>query len=81
MKSLNANLVLSALSIVAIFTTPALAQKQHHRHQMTSNPPLRNGLGIYDEVPNYSALPNPYNPAVTGGGSAGYNQNLHDDKW
>ncbi len=85
MKSFNAKLVLSALSVVATLTTPAFAQRLHpHRswqHQITSDPPLQSGLGIYDVAPNYSVFPNPYNPAITGGGSAGYNQNLHDDKW
>jgi hypothetical protein len=76
MKPLNTKLVLSALGIVAMLTSPAFAQKPHRQlsHQQTySN--RQSGVGIYDMVPNS------YDPAVTGGGSVGYNQNLHDDAW
>lgn len=83
MKSLNAKLVLSALSVVAIFATPAVAKKPlsyPRQHEIMSDP-LRSGVGIYDVAPNYGEFLSPYSPTVTGGGSAGYNQSLHDDKW
>jgi hypothetical protein len=81
MKSLNAKLVLSALGIVAMLTSPAFAQKPHRdpsQQQHTSDPVLESGGGIYDMVPNPG---NPDSPEVTGGGSIGYNQSLRDNTW
>ena len=78
MKTLNTRLVLSAFNIVVMLTSPAAAQKPHQQlshHRMMSDPPGQSSLGIYDMVPS------PYDPAVTGGGSLGYNQNLHDNNW
>ena len=84
MKSFNAKLVLYALGIVAILTTPAIAKKPHsylRQHEIMADPALQSGAGIYDVAPNYGGLVGPYSPRVTGGGSVGYNQNLHDDDW
>ncbi len=84
MKSLNMKLVLSALGIVGILTSPAFAKKPHHQlsqqQQMTSHPAPR-GRRVYDMVPAPYDPANRYDPAATGGGSFGYNQMLHDNKW
>lgn len=81
MKSLSTKLVLSAIAIVAMLASPAFAQKSHRRvsqHQyVTSDPAPQSGRGIYNMVPDYDR----YSPGVTGGGSTGYNQMLHDDAW
>jgi hypothetical protein len=86
MKSLNAKLAVSALSILTILASPAFAQKAHpHSSQQHAT----NGRGLYDVVPLvdpsgrgiYNMVPAPDNPAATGGGSVGYNQNLQDNKW
>jgi hypothetical protein len=82
MKSLNTKLVLSALGIIAMLASPALARTAHRQpsqQQVTSDPAVRSGRAIYNMVP-YGAGDR-YDPAATGGGSAGYNQNLHDDAW
>ncbi len=75
MRSLNAKLVLSALSIVATLTSPAFAKKpqQHVTHS--------NRSAIYNMVPDYTTqTQSDYSnvPAATGGGSLGYNQNLYN---
>jgi hypothetical protein len=78
MKTLNTRLALSAFNIVVMLTSPASAQKPHRQpshHRMMSDPAGQSGLGLYDMVPS------PYDPAVTGAGSLGYNQNLHDNNW
>jgi hypothetical protein len=78
MKSLNTRLALSAFNIVVMLTSPAAAQRPHphpSQHAMTSDPPGQSGLEIYDKVPS------PYDPAGTGGGSLGYNEDLHDNSW
>ena len=78
MKTLKTTLVLSAFRIVVMLTGPAFAQKPHPQpshHTMMSDPADQSGRGIYDMIPS------PYDPAVTGGGSLGYNQNLHDNNW
>jgi hypothetical protein len=79
MKSLSTKRVLSAFGIAAMLTSPAFAQKLHRQPSqqewMTSDPVRQNGRGIYDMVPS------PNDPMATGGGSLGYNQSLHDDKW
>jgi hypothetical protein len=83
MKSLNTKLVLSALSIIALLNSPALANKSHRQpsqQQMSSDPAPHSGRGIYNMVPTPSAA-NPYDPAAVGGGSFGYNQSLHDNNW
>jgi opacity protein-like surface antigen len=83
MKSLNMKLVLSAVGIVALLASPAFAAQKPHRQpsqqQVTSDAPARSGRGLYDMVPN--GWGSRYDPANTGGGSLGYNQNLHDDAW
>jgi hypothetical protein len=84
MKSLNMKLLLSALGIVAMLTNPAFAKKpygQLSQQQMTSDPTPRSGRGIYDMVSTPNDPTSTYDPADTGGGSFGYNQSLHDDKW
>lgn len=78
MKPLKTPSVLSAFRIVVMLTGPAFAQKPHplpSHHGMISDPARQSGGGIYDMIPS------PYDPAATGGGSAGYNQNLHDNNW
>jgi hypothetical protein len=56
MKSLNTKLVLSALGIVAMLTSPALAKKAH---------PATHEAGIYNTIPGYDkdgavvGVPNP----------------------
>jgi hypothetical protein len=78
MKSLNTKLVLSALGIVAMLTSPAFSKQPHHpsqQQQITSDPALQIGRGIYDMVPTPDA------PAAAGGGSLGYNQSLQDNQW
>jgi hypothetical protein len=83
MKSLNMKLVFSAVGIVAMLASPAFAANKPHRQssqqQITSNPPARSGRNLYDMAP--AGAGNRYDPANTGGGSLGYNQNLHDDAW
>ncbi len=83
MKSLSTKLLLSAVGIVAMLASPALAAQKPHRQpspqQMTLDPSARSGRNLYDMAPSGSA--NRYDPANTGGGSLGYNQNLHDDAW
>jgi hypothetical protein len=84
MKSLNTKLVLSALSVIAMLNSPALAKTTHRQssqQQMTSDDPAReSGRGIYNMVPTPYAA-SPYDPAAVGGGSFGYNQSLHDNNW
>jgi hypothetical protein len=83
MKSLNTKLVLSALSVIAMLNSPALAKTLHRQpsqQQMTSDPAPRSGREIYNMVPTPYAA-SPYDPAAVGGGSFGYNQSLHDNNW
>ena len=78
MKSLNTKLVLSALSVIAMLSSPALAKTPHRQpsqRQITSDPAPESGRGIYNMVPTPSAA-SPYDP-----GSFGYNQSLHDNNW
>jgi hypothetical protein len=78
MESLNTKLVLSALGIVAMLTSPAFAKQPHRPSQqqhITSDPAPQIGRGIYDMVPNQD------NPAVTGGGSLGYNESIRENQW
>ncbi len=84
MKSVNVKLVLSALGIVGMLTGPAFAKKPHQQpsqQQMTSDPAPQRGRGVYDVVPAPYDPVNRYDPAATGGGSFGYNQMLHDNRW
>jgi hypothetical protein len=78
MKSLNTKLVLSALGIVAMLTSPAFANQTHRpsqQRQITSDPAPQIGRGIYNMVPNQD------DPTATGGGSSGYNQSLRENHW
>ena len=93
MRSLNTKLVLSALSILTMFASPALAQvPHHHRHHASlqqSGPVGQNGRAVYNMVitPDPSQRGNIYNmvinplddPARTGGGSVGYNELERED--
>jgi hypothetical protein len=84
MKTLNTRLVMSALAI-ALLGTPAFAQtaqpthltlhRAHHPRIAARQP----GLNAYARIPatQGSAL----DPASTGGGSLGYNENLRTDAW
>jgi hypothetical protein len=65
MKTLNTKPVSSAFGGIASAVAAAMDD--------VGSP--RRGRGIYDMVPT------PYDPTVTGGGSLGYNQSLHDNKW
>jgi hypothetical protein len=47
MKSLNSKMVATALAMVALLATPALAQKARKQH-----PAATHGQGIYNVVPN-----------------------------
>jgi hypothetical protein len=82
MKSLNKKLVISALSIIAMLNSPALANphRQPSQQQMTADPAPQSGRGIYNMVSTPYAA-SPYDPAAVGGGSFGYNQSLHDNNW
>ena len=90
MRSLNTKLALSALGILIMFESPALAQEPHHHHRHASlqvrdiGPVGPSGRNIYNMVitPDPSQRGNIYNmvinplddPAKTGGGSVGYNE-------
>jgi len=50
-----------------------IAAHQIHRTKMSTD---QNGYRAFDMVPSSA-----YDPALNGGGSAGYNQSLHDDHW
>ncbi|HEV2697094.1 MAG TPA: hypothetical protein VGU90_03810 [Terriglobales bacterium] len=81
MKSLNTKLVLSALSVIAMLNSHALAQTPHRQpSQQQMDPAPRSSRGIYNMVPTPYAA-SPYDPAAVGGGSFGYNQSLHDNNW
>jgi hypothetical protein len=71
MRSLNTKLLLTALGIVTMFASPAFAQKLHHRVDPS-------GRGIYNMVAApqgiYNMVLSPDDPAVTGGGSLGWNE-------
>jgi hypothetical protein len=69
MKSLDIKLALSALGIVAMLTSPAFAQKPHHVTHMDRS-------AIYNVVPGYNPQTNSNDPALTGGGTLGYNENI-----
>jgi hypothetical protein len=88
MKSLNTKLLLTALGILTMFTSPAFAQEPHHHHRyasLTSVP----GRAVYNMVitPDPSQRGNIYNmvinplddPATTGGGTVGYNELERED--
>jgi opacity protein-like surface antigen len=55
----------------------------HRMHVRGRVPARRSGLHAFAATtPNaYSPALNPYSPTLTGGGSAGYNQNLRTDTW
>ena len=81
MNSLNTKLVLSALGIIGMLTSPALAKKPHRQSFQQQDPAPQSGRGIYNMVPMPYGPAAPYDPAATGGGSFGYNQRLHDNIW
>ena len=77
MRSLNTKLVLSALGILTMFAGPAFAQEPHyhHRHGAVYNTPDPSQRGNI-----YNMVYNPDDPALTGGGSVGWNElNRTDD--
>jgi opacity protein-like surface antigen len=55
----------------------------HRMHVRGRAPTRQNGLHAFaTTAPNaLSPALNPYSPALTGGGSAGYNENLRTDTW
>jgi opacity protein-like surface antigen len=55
----------------------------HRVHVRGRAPAPRSGLHAFAAtIPNtYSPALNPFSPALTGGGSAGYNENLRTDTW
>jgi hypothetical protein len=71
MKLLNARLIFCALATLTMFASPAFAQKLHHRVDPS-------GRGIYNMVATpqgiYNMYPNSDAPALTGGGSIGWNE-------
>ena len=86
MRSLNTKLVLSALSILTMFASPAFAQEPHH-HRHTSlqvrdvGPVGPSGRAVYNMVitPNVPRITD--DPTETGSGSVGYNEMIRDDEW
>ena len=76
MKTLNSKLVLSALGI-ALMATPAFAhQPRAHHHHIAAR---QSGGNAFAMVP--AAQGDGLAPEATGGGSIGYNENLHTDTW
>ena len=90
MKKLSVALALAALA--AAGAAPAFAQSSDTWAAGISSRNIRpfehtpstynggysaSGLRAFAMVPGGST----YDPAVSGGGSTGYNQNLHDDRW
>jgi len=72
MRSLNTKLVFSALSILTMFASPALAQEPHHHHHrhasLTSVPVGQSGRAVYNMVitpESPSQRGNIYNMVVT----------------
>ena len=70
MRSLNTKLVLSALSILTMFASPAFAQEPHHHHRhasLTSVPVGQSGRAVYNMVitPDPSQRGNIYNMVIT----------------
>ncbi len=86
MRSLKTKLVLSALGIVTMFASPACAQEPHyyhHRHAslQQSDPVRPSERGIYNMMITPNIARSPDDPAETGGGSFGYNENLRKNDW
>ena len=91
MRSLNTKLVFTALGILTMVASPTFAQEpRHHRHaSLTSVPVGQSRRAIYNMVitPDPSQRGNIYNmvinpvddPALTGGGSVGYNELERED--
>jgi hypothetical protein len=75
MKSLVTKLALFTVGIVAMLTSPAFAHRPNHVAHV-------NRSAIYNMIPDYfSRTPSRLNsddPALTGGGSLGYNKNLYN---
>ncbi len=75
-----------AFAVVAanlVVTSPASAQPHHkvvaHRGHNDAVVVDRSGFHAFALAPRGSAGAGSYDPAVTGGGSAGYNAALHND--
>ena len=92
MRSLNTKLVFTALGILTMVASPAFAQEPRHHHRnasLRSVPVGQSGRAIYNMVitPDPSQRGNIYNmvinpvddPALTGGGSVGYNELERED--
>jgi hypothetical protein len=67
-----------------MFASPAFAQKLHHRDRsqqpVTSGAADQSGRGIYNMVATPQGIYNMDDPALTGGGSVGWNElNRTDD--
>jgi hypothetical protein len=86
MRSLSTKLVLPALGFLTIFASPAFAQEPHYHHRYASlhqsDPVGPRERGIYNMMitPNLAPTPDD-DPAATGGGSVGYNENLRENVW
>jgi len=71
MRSLNTKLVLSAVGILTMVASPALAQELHHHHHrhasLTSVPVGQSGRSVYNMVinPGPSQRGNVYNMVIT----------------
>jgi hypothetical protein len=83
MTAITKVVLIAAITAVGI-ASPAFAQAaspnqpiaaRHGGHAKMVG--RRSGARIFDMV----APTSPYDPALSGGGSLGYNQNLHDDAW
>jgi hypothetical protein len=74
-------MIKSKIALVALVTavgiaSPALAQSRHVQRNDTTNFSVRD----YDrDAPNWNAGVNSDSPALTGGGSIGGNELMHDD--
>jgi hypothetical protein len=68
MISKSKRALIVAITVIGV-ASPALAQSGD------------NGRDIYDLVPSSAAVSPGYDPATTGGGSAGYNENLITNQW
>jgi hypothetical protein len=85
MRLLNTKLVLSALGFLTIVASPAFAQEPHYHHRHASlhqsDPVSPSQRGIYNMMVTPDIARSPDDPAETGGGSFGYNENLRENVW
>jgi hypothetical protein len=74
------------VAVAAAVSSSAFAQSsmQNHgtgiHHGLHHKMPHRQGLSAFDLVPSFQD-PAAFDPALSGGGSVGYNENLRKDQW